>query len=44
VAFNYRPWELKKTDGGRDGRLGSSITVQARGNEVMRILPRVTTW
>ena len=41
-AFNYRPWELKKTDGiDVMDALGSNITVQARGNEVMRVLPRV---
>ena len=41
-AFNYRPWELKRNDSvDVMDALGSSIQVQARGPEVMRILPRV---
>jgi NADH-quinone oxidoreductase subunit G len=40
-AFNYRPWELKKTDSiDVMDALGSAIRVDARGNEVMRVLPR----
>ena len=41
-AFNFRPWELTKTDSVdvMDG-VGSSIRVDSRGREVMRILPRV---
>jgi len=41
-AFHYRPWELTKTDSidVMDG-VGSSIRVDSRGREVMRILPRV---
>jgi NADH-quinone oxidoreductase subunit G len=41
-AFNYRPWELTKTDSiDVMDAVGSSIRVDARGREVMRILPRV---
>ncbi len=41
-AFNYRPWELKKTDSiDVMDALGSAIRVDARGNEVMRVLPRI---
>jgi NADH-quinone oxidoreductase subunit G len=41
-AFNYRPWELSKTDSiDVMDAVGSSIRVDARGREVMRILPRV---
>ncbi|GGA52201.1 NADH-quinone oxidoreductase subunit NuoG [Pelagibacterium lentulum] len=41
-AFQARPWELSKTESidVMDG-VGSSIRVDARGKEVMRILPRV---
>ncbi|MFC7400368.1 NADH-quinone oxidoreductase subunit NuoG [Chelatococcus sp. GCM10030263] len=41
-AFKARPWELTKTESidVMDG-LGSAIRVDARGREVMRILPRV---
>lgn len=41
-AFSARPWELKKTDAIDvvDG-LGTNIRVDARGAEVLRILPRV---
>ncbi|MBB3173413.1 NADH-quinone oxidoreductase subunit G [Endobacter medicaginis] len=41
-AFTARPWELKKTDAIDvvDG-LGTNIRVDARGAEVLRILPRV---
>jgi NADH-quinone oxidoreductase subunit G len=40
-AFTARPWEMKKTEtiDVTDG-LCSAITMQARGNEVMRISPR----
>ena len=40
-AFTARPWELRKTQSidVMDG-LGSNIRVDARGREVMRILPR----
>jgi NADH-quinone oxidoreductase subunit G len=39
--FNARPWELSKTESidVMDG-MGSAIRVDARGREVMRILPR----
>jgi NADH-quinone oxidoreductase subunit G len=41
-AFNYRPWELKKTDSiDVMDALGSAIRVDARGAEVMRVLPRI---
>ena len=41
-AFNYRPWELKKTESiDVMDALGSAIRVDAKGAEVMRILPRV---
>ncbi|MFN3260193.1 MAG: NADH-quinone oxidoreductase subunit NuoG [Pikeienuella sp.] len=40
-AFNARPWELKKTESiDVMDALGSNIRVDARGREVMRILPR----
>ncbi|GME86636.1 unnamed protein product [[Candida] boidinii] len=41
-AFRARPWELKRTESidVMDG-LGSAIRVDARGSEVMRILPRL---
>lgn len=41
-AFNARPWELKKTESidVMDG-IGSNIRVDARGREVMRIMPRL---
>jgi NADH-quinone oxidoreductase subunit G len=41
-AFNYRSWELKKTQSvDVMDAVGSAIRVDARGPEVMRILPRV---
>ena len=41
-AFNYRPWELKHTDGvDVMDALGSAIRIDSKGSEVMRILPRV---
>lgn len=39
-AFNARPWELKKTETiDVLDAVGSNIRMDARGNEVMRILP-----
>jgi NADH-quinone oxidoreductase subunit G len=41
-AFNYRAWELKKTESvDVMDAVGSAIRIDARGPEVMRILPRV---
>jgi NADH-quinone oxidoreductase subunit G len=41
-AFNYRPWELKKTETiDVMDALGSAIRVDARGPAVLRVLPRV---
>src|SRR5215207_3268695 len=41
-AFHYRPWELTKSDSvDVMDAVGSSIRVDSRGREVMRILPRV---
>jgi NADH-quinone oxidoreductase subunit G len=41
-AFNYRSWELRKTQGvDVMDAVGSAIRIDARGPEVMRILPRV---
>src|SRR3954451_17203749 len=41
-AFNFRPWELTKTESiDVMDAVGSSIRVDSRGREVMRILPRV---
>ncbi|HUO21426.1 MAG TPA: NADH-quinone oxidoreductase subunit NuoG [Caulobacteraceae bacterium] len=40
-AFNYRPWELKKTETiDVMDAVGANIRVDARGAEVMRVLPR----
>ncbi len=40
-AFNARPWELRKTESiDVMDAVGSAIRVDARGAEVMRILPR----
>ncbi len=40
-AFNARPWELRKTESvDVMDAVGSNIRVDARGSEVMRILPR----
>ncbi|WP_297692687.1 NADH-quinone oxidoreductase subunit NuoG [Phenylobacterium sp.] len=40
-AFNYRPWELKKTESvDVHDALGASIRVDARGSAVLRVLPR----
>ncbi len=41
-AFTARPWELRKTESiDVMDALGSSIRVDSRGREVMRILPRI---
>ena len=41
-AFEARPWELKKTLGiDVSDAVGSNIRIDARGREVLRILPRV---
>jgi NADH-quinone oxidoreductase subunit G len=42
LAFEYRSWEMQKTDSidVLDG-VGCNIRVDARGNEVMRVLPRL---
>lgn len=41
-AFHARPWELQKTESiDVMDAVGSNIRVDARGREVMRILPRV---
>lgn len=41
-AFQARPWELKKTESiDVMDAVGSNIRIDSRGNEVMRILPRV---
>jgi NADH-quinone oxidoreductase subunit G len=41
-AFTARPWELRKTESvDVMDALGSNIRVDARGREVMRILPRI---
>ncbi|MBT7355576.1 MAG: NADH-quinone oxidoreductase subunit G, partial [Rhodospirillaceae bacterium] len=41
-AFNARPWELKKTESiDVMDAVGSNIRVDAKGPEVMRILPRL---
>ena len=41
-AFNYRPWELKKTQSvDVMDALGSAIRVDSRGAQVLRVLPRV---
>ena len=40
--YNARPWELKKTESvDVMDAVGSNIRVDARGNEVLRILPRL---
>jgi NADH-quinone oxidoreductase subunit G len=40
-AFNYRSWELKKTETiDVHDAVGANIRVDARGSEVMRVLPR----
>jgi len=41
-AFNYRPWELKKTQSiDVMDALGSAIRVDSRGTQVLRALPRL---
>jgi len=41
-AFNARPWELKKTESiDVMDAVGSNIRVDVRGNEVLRVLPRL---
>ncbi len=41
-AFNYRPWELKKTQSiDVMDALGSAIRVDSRGASVLRVLPRI---
>ena len=41
LAFEYRNWELQKTESiDVLDAVGSNIRIDARGNEVMRILPR----
>ncbi|HEY8571228.1 NADH-quinone oxidoreductase subunit NuoG [Phenylobacterium sp.] len=41
-AFNYRPWELKKTETvDVMDALGAAIRVDSRGPAVLRVLPRV---
>ncbi|MEC9348039.1 MAG: NADH-quinone oxidoreductase subunit NuoG [Pseudomonadota bacterium] len=41
-AFNARPWELRKTETiDVMDALGSAIRVDARGREVLRVLPRL---
>ena len=41
-AFKARPWELRKTETiDVHDALGSNIRVDARGNEVLRVLPRL---
>jgi len=41
-AFKARPWELRKTDTiDVHDAVGSNIRVDARGREVMRVLPRL---
>src|SRR4051812_9062046 len=41
-AFNYRPWELKKTETvDVHDAMGAAIRVDARGPAVLRVLPRI---
>ncbi len=41
-AFNARPWELRKTNSiDVMDAVGSNIRIDARGREVMRVLPRL---
>lgn len=40
-AFNARPWEMRKTESiDAMDAVGSAIRIDARGREVMRVLPR----
>ncbi len=42
TAFTYRSWELRSTDTvDVSDALGSNIRVDARGSEVMRVMPRL---
>lgn len=42
TSFTYRSWELRSTDSiDTSDALGSNIRVDARGGEVMRIMPRL---
>ncbi|MGE5503772.1 MAG: NADH-quinone oxidoreductase subunit NuoG [Actinomycetota bacterium] len=42
ASFTYRSWELKKTESvDTMDAVGSSIRVDTRGNEVIRVLPRI---
>ena len=42
ASYTYRSWELKKTESvDAMDALGASIRVDTRGNEVIRVLPRV---
>jgi len=42
ASFTYRSWELKKTESiDAMDALGASIRVDTRGNEVIRVLPRI---
>ena len=42
AEYNMRPWELRKTETiDVQDAVGSNIRVDTRGNEVMRILPRL---
>jgi NADH-quinone oxidoreductase subunit G len=42
IAFNARPWELKRTDGiDVMDAVGSNITVHSRSGSVIRVTPRV---
>jgi len=42
ASYTYRAWELKKTESiDTMDALGSAIRVDTRGNEVIRILPRI---
>jgi NADH-quinone oxidoreductase subunit G len=41
-AFTARPWELRKTESiDVHDAVGSNIRIDSRGNEVMRVLPRL---
>lgn len=41
-AFNARPWELRKTEGiDVMDALGSNVRIDARGREVLRVMPRL---
>ena len=41
-AFHARPWELRKTESiDAMDAVGSNIRIDTRGNEVMRVLPRL---